>query len=252
MRTEQVVRLHPAPPVALVPSRGNPHHLRRVSTCACAVIAPLSVGVGLGSIGVLTAVFVACGLIGGCIGMLRFRSVQRCIDRQAERSARAQRESGRQSAMDRASGARQEQYAALSKLVEDIERSDPRDARRFELQELLDYFVRLSVNHQRCVESLRTVGTMTLSPAVIDVGSARDNARNRRCSEIASRRARHHRMCTEQLEHAAEELDAIDELVRLVAQRVASARFALITDGTIERRLAEIDEVDAALAQLSA
>ncbi len=251
MRVEQVVHVEPAPPVALVPSRGKPHQLRRVSACACAVIAPLSVCVGLGSIGVVTAVFVACGLVGGCIGMLRFRSVQRCIDHQAARSARARREARRQRAMDRASGARQEQYAALSKLVEDIERSDPREARRFELQDLLDYYVRLSVNHQRCVESLRTVGTMTLSPS-LDMSSVRDHARSRRCSEIASRRARHHRMCTEQLEHAAEELDAIDELIRLVAQRLTSARFALFTDGTIERRLAEIDEIDAALAQLSA
>jgi len=44
----------------------------------------------------------------------------------------------------------------------------------------------------------------------------------------------------------------VDELVRLVAQRVACPSLEGELDREIERRLWELDEVDAALDQLSA
>ncbi len=217
---------------------------------SCAVIAPVSTWIGGGYIGALGGVVLAFGLIGACFGLTRFGAVQRCLERHAANRARAKRESGRESAMHRANGMRREQYSALRRLVDDIERWDADDAQRFELQELLDYFVRLSVAHQRCIESLRSVGTAVISSHV--PGVAFGDPRPQRCSEIAARRSLHQTTCAQQLDHVADELDSIDELIRLIVQRVACAKFTPTTDGAIERRLAELDELDAAMSQLAA
>jgi hypothetical protein len=54
------------------------------------------------------------------------------------------------------------------------------------------------------------------------------------------------------MEELADELEATDELIRLVAQRVACPPADAELDREIDRRLWELDEVDAALHQLSA
>ena len=54
------------------------------------------------------------------------------------------------------------------------------------------------------------------------------------------------------MEKLADELEATDELVRLVAQRVACPEIDGELDRELDRRLWELDEVDAALHQLSA
>jgi hypothetical protein len=208
------------------------------------VIAPLSIGFGVAYLGVLAAVLVTSGVLGACLGLTRLTSVQRCIDQHAARAARARRETRREDALEHASGLRQAQYASLHRLVTDIESWDSHEAERFELEELLDYFVELSVSHQRCLESLRVSG----APAA----AVLEGTRKTRCADIRARRIRHHATCRDQLEQVADELDSVDELIRLVAQRVASAMLVPMMDGPIERRLAESDDVDAALTQLSA
>ena len=52
----------------------------------------------------------------------------------------------------------------------------------------------------------------------------------------------------------ADEIDSAEYLIRLVAQRTACANLGTLTDGEneIDRRLAELDEVEAALVQISA
>jgi hypothetical protein len=66
------------------------------------------------------------------------------------------------------------------------------------------------------------------------------------------RRMRHRDECVKRIERLADELEAVDELVRLVAQRVACPSLDGELDREIERRLWELDEVDEALNQLSA
>jgi hypothetical protein len=50
----------------------------------------------------------------------------------------------------------------------------------------------------------------------------------------------------------SDELDGIGELIRLVAQRTARPALDVELDREIERRLWELEEVDAAFDQLSA
>jgi hypothetical protein len=49
-----------------------------------------------------------------------------------------------------------------------------------------------------------------------------------------------------------DEIEGIDQLIRLVAQRTACPMFDVELDREIDRRLWELDEVDAAMHQLSA
>ncbi len=236
-------RLELVPRVALV-GRRRLHYVRSALTSSAA-IASLAIGVGVVYVGVLAAVLGAAALVGVCCGATRLQRVRRCIDRQIARRDRARREEGRQRELNCAAASRQQQYDVLRDLTEHIERCDSLEAQRFELQDLLDYFVRLTVGHQRCTESLRflDVGTHT---------GATPRADTSQCQRIAARRLRHRETCAIQLERIADEMDAADELIRLVAQRVACANLAPTIGSEIDTRLAELDEVDAALTQLSA
>jgi hypothetical protein len=63
---------------------------------------------------------------------------------------------------------------------------------------------------------------------------------------------KHREECLRRVERLADELEAVDELVRLVAQRAACPAIDPDLGREIERRLWELDEVDAAYDQLSA
>ena len=54
------------------------------------------------------------------------------------------------------------------------------------------------------------------------------------------------------LERVADELDSIEELIRLVVQRVSCQKFAPELEGAVERRRAEHDDNDEALTPRSA
>ena len=114
--------------------------------------------------------------------------------------------------------------------------------------DLLDHFVRLSLHHQRCLEAVRLAGAHDL-PQTIPIGEA---SRSKRRREIMARRLRHREECLQRVDRLADEIDAVDELVRLVAQRVACPALEPDLEREIERRLWELDEVEAALRQLSA
>jgi hypothetical protein len=106
----------------------------------------------------------------------------------------------------------------------------------------------LAVGHQRCLDALRFAGSNDL-PRSLPIPDPHRSARRR---EIMARRLRHRDECVHKIERLADDLEAIDELVRLVAQRVAAPDLDTEVDREIERRLWELDEVDAALDQLSA
>jgi hypothetical protein len=139
-------------------------------------------------------------------------------------------------------------YDELRTLVEEIERIDEAEAKRFELQDLLDHFVRLTVSHQRCIDALRLSGADSL-PAAAPVA---ETGRSSRRGEIVQRRLRHRDQCVRKMAQITDEIEGIDQLVRLVAQRTASPVVEIELDREIDRRLWELDEVDAALHQLSA
>jgi hypothetical protein len=198
------------------------------------------------------------GLAGAAVAMLivvslaasisRYRWIRRHLDEQARSRARTRRECVRLKALRPASTTRKQHYAELRVLVDEIERLDAAEAERYELQDLLDHYIRLAVHHQRCAESLRLAGANGLPAAVPIV----DVSRSRRRREIMQRRIRHRDQCLRTMERLVDELESIDELIRLVAQRTATGQLDVELDREIDRRLWELDEVDEALHQLSA
>ncbi len=240
-----------APPQALTVRSSSLSYMRgAVGSPICVAIAVFAGCVGLGYAGVLGALLSMLSVVVLGITTTRYKFVRRHLDRQAEIRDRCKRESTRLRQLRPTGPVRQQQYIELRELVEQIERTDPNEARRFELQELLDHFVRLSVGHQRCLEALRLAGSHDL-PHQTTLAIETSN-RSKRRRDIVARRIRHREECLRRVERLADELEAVDELVRLVAQRAACPSIDPDLGREIERRLWELDEVDAALDQLSA
>jgi hypothetical protein len=207
-----------------------------------------TVCVGVGYAGILGAMVAMIAFVAIGVTSTRHRFIRRQLDRQLEYRLRQRREAERLKALKPAGPVRQQQYCDLRDLVADIERTDPHEAKRFELQELLDHFVTLAISHQKCLDSLRLAGSSDL-PRTLPLPDPNRSVRRR---EIMARRLRHRDECVRRIERLADELEATDELVRLVAQRVACPSLDGDLDREIERRLWELDEVDDALNQLSA
>jgi hypothetical protein len=186
-----------------------------------------AVCVGVGYAGMLGALIATVAFVALGSSATRYRFIRHQLDKQFEYRLRQKREADRMRLLKPTGPVRQQQYAELRDLVFEIERQDVREADRFELQPLLDHFISLAVSHQKCLDSLRLAGS------------------------IMQRRLRHRDECVRRIERLADELEAVDELVRLVAQRVACPMLDGELDREIERRLWELDEVDAALHSLA-
>lgn len=204
--------------------------------------------VGLGFAGAAGAIAAMGAVLALAALSSRAGGIRRHLDAQAALRMRYRREALRLKQLRPTGAVRQQQYVELRDLVEQVERTDPAEAARFELQDLLDHFVRLSLAHQRCLEALRLSSSHDLPAAA----SINDVARPKRRREIVARRLRHREECLQRVERLADEIDAADELIRLLAQRSACPALDPELDREIDRRLWELDEVDAALRQLSA
>jgi hypothetical protein len=204
--------------------------------------------IGLGYAGLVGAAVAVMVVVSFAASISRYRWVRRHLDEQARSRAKTRRECERLKALRPASTTRKQHYAELRVLVDEVERLDAGEAERFELQDLLDHYVHLAVHHQRCAESLRLAGANAL-PAAIPIA---DVSRSRRRREIMLRRIRHRDQCLRRMEQLVDEMESVDELVRLVAQRTAAGQLDVDLDREIDRRLWELDEVDEALHQLSA
>jgi hypothetical protein len=236
-----LVHVPPHTQTALTYVRGalfNPVSLSVMAFAVC---------VGVGYAGLLGALVATLVFVGLGASATRYRFIRRQLDRQFEYRVRQKREGDRMRMLKPTGPVRQQQYTDLRDLVGEIEHTDPGEAQRFELQDLLDHFVRLSVGHQRCLDSLRLAGGSDL-PRVLPMVDAHRSVRRR---EIMARRLRHRDECVRRIEKLSDELEAVDELVRLVAQRVACPPLEGELDREIERRLWELDEVDEALNSLS-
>jgi hypothetical protein len=219
-----------------------------IGSPVCVATAVFAACAGLGFAGMYGAVMALIAVIGIAALLSRSRTIQRHLDAQAKLRERCRREAHRLKLLRPTGPVRQQQYIELRDLVEQVERTDAAEAQRFELQDLLDHFVRLSLHHQRCLEAVRLAGSHDL-PQTISISEA---SRSKRRREIMARRLRHRDECLERVDRLADEIDAVDELVRLVAQRAACPAVEPDLEREIERRLWELDEVDAALRQLSA
>ncbi|HSK02868.1 MAG TPA: hypothetical protein VK932_16565 [Kofleriaceae bacterium] len=219
-----------------------------VGSPVCVATAVFAACAGLGFAGMYGAVLALLTVIGVAAVTSQWTVVRHHLDGQAVLRERCRREAHRLKQLRPTGPVRQQQYIELRDLVEQVERTDPGEAERFELQDLLDHFVRLALHHQRCLEAVRLSGSHDL-PQTVSITEA---TRSKRRREIMARRLRHREECLQRVDRLADELDAIDELVRLVAQRVACPAIEPDLEREIERRLWELDEVEAALRQLSA
>jgi hypothetical protein len=204
--------------------------------------------VGLGYAGALGAALAVTAVFALGAWAASYAGVRRYLDEQRRAHARTRRERARLKQLRPTGAARLQHYHELRALVEAIERLDPAEAARFELQDLLDHWIRIALDHQRCADSLRIsgAGSLPASPFV-------ELPRSKRRRDIQQRRIQHRDACVRRMAELADELDGVDELVRLLAQRAACPA---LEDGELhrelDRRLWELDEVDAALHQLSA
>ncbi len=238
-----------APPPALAEqSTGLQYVGGAVGSPVCVASAVFAACAGLGFAGMYGAVVALIAVIGFAALLSQSETVRRHLDEQAVMRERCRREAHRLKQLRPTGPVRQQQYIELRDLVEQVENIDAAEAQRFELQDLLDHFVRLSLHHQRCLEAVRMAGSNELPHTI----SIRDASRSKRRREIQARRMRHRDECLARVDRLADEIDAVDELVRLVAQRVACPSLEPDLEREIERRLWEIDEVDDALRQLSA
>jgi len=206
-----------------------------LAICAAASIAGV-----LGAVLTLPVVAVAGA------GLASLGPVQRAAVRYRTVRARGTRERERLARLLPAGPVRQHEYRELRGIVNQIEHTDPDDARRYELEQLLDDFVQIASIHERYQRVV--LNSATVSEAWPN-GNPHQSVRAR---ELVSRRIRHRQDCQQRCEHLADQLEVIDQLVRLVAQRAACPPLDDDLDTEIDRRLSELGEVDAALAQLSA
>ncbi len=192
--------------------------------------------------GVLAAVFTAIGAI--AIAGLAARSafVRAQLDQWAASQRRRQRDRFRMRRVEVCGPARAHQYRELSDLAEEIESVDPSASNRFELEGLLEQFVESSRAHHRCVESLR------FAPA----GDAPFVERSRMRSDIQARRVRHREDTTKRIAELSDDLSAIDEMLHLIAHSVHTTGSATDVRAELDRRLWELDEVDNAMAEITA
>lgn len=235
------------PPSALTRRDSGVHYVRgAIASPLCVALTVFTACVGLGYAGLVGALLavVACSVLGAM--STRYRWVRRHLEHSADLRERMRRESARFKALRPTGVVRQTQYVELRDLVEGVEAADAVDAERFEMQDLLDHFVAVAIAHQKCLDALRLAGSeLPLTVPMIDA------PRSKRRREIQARRIRHRDECLKRIEHLADELEAIDELIRLVAQRVACPAISADLDREIERRLWELDEIDSALHTLS-
>jgi hypothetical protein len=192
--------------------------------------------------GVLAAVITGLAAIAIAAVVTRSALVRAQLDHWAAGQRQRQRDRLRMRRVEVCGPARAHQYRELSDLAEEIEGIDAHAPTRFELEGLLDQFVETSRAHHRCVESLR------FAPA----GDAPFVERSRMRSDIQARRVRRREDTTKRIAELSDELSAIDEMLHLIAHSVHATSGATDVRGELDRRMWELDEVDRAMAEITA
>jgi len=195
----------------------------------------------------VVGLFLSAGLFGVLVAATGAAPIRKALAQHASARARRARRDIRDRALPPASCGRGT-LVELTNLVDEIEHHDPELARRFELESLLDRHVELTLAYESALRAARMSDRTTLE-YMRDTYRADPDANPRRV-ELYERRLRCLAQCEATAEWLADELAMLAELIRLVAQRVACPE-DLLTDDTIARQLAELDDDDAARRQLA-
>lgn len=178
-------------------------------------------------------------------------SVQRFFDEQHLSADRRARLHKRQAKLV-AAGVEPTGLVELSTLVDLIEDSDGGwTHRRFQLDDLVERYVAVAIGHQKCLQAMAATDRSLLlrSLAATPPSSSPETSRCRR--QLLERRISTWDRTALQATRFEDELAAITDLVRLLAQRAACPD-ALVDGDLVEWRLAELDAEDAAMHQLTA
>ena len=222
-------------------------------------IAGLGLGLGLGAyIGgpVLASVMlvlaaVVTWIVSGSNGF------QRNVDQSIRTHRRLKLRLDREQRLENA-GLQRDSLAELSSLVDDIDRSDGGQlTARLELDDLLDEYSDLTIARHRLLRSVRLSDRGQLDRDLCDARLAAKRAGGgttalRRRIALIERRIRWADDCAERAARCAEELAAIDQFIRLVNQRAACPVSVPLDHDSLDRRLLDLDEEEAALRVLLA
>ncbi|HEY4180890.1 MAG TPA: hypothetical protein VGM90_28805 [Kofleriaceae bacterium] len=168
------------------------------------------------------------------------RSARAAAARAVHARTRRRREASRLRQVREAGTVREQEYVELRRLAEAC---NPADARRFDLEGLLDRFASLAIHHKQYMKALE------LAP---EANTLAHRPRSTRHDDIRARRLRHREVCAREAEEIAEDLAAIAELVGLIAQLSVAPALAADLGGEVDRRLADLDHIDRAQAELAA
>ncbi|MBA3538061.1 MAG: hypothetical protein H0T79_00385 [Deltaproteobacteria bacterium] len=190
-------------------------------------------GVLIGAFAVMTL-----GVTSSRWTIMRERVDRRNVEREKRRS-----EAKRLDLLRKTNPIRRAQYTELRALANQIEASGDAEVSRYALTDLLDYFVKLAVDHERHLEALRLVG--------LEGGHLLRVRQSATCAQIAERRRSQSAECRRNADRIADTLDAIEELVKLMVLRVECPELQLDLEQEIPRRLWELDELDRGMRQLT-
>jgi hypothetical protein len=202
-----------------------------------------------GAVGLLVGLLSSLGLVAAAA---RWQVVRRLLDSHVVARERRRRDFERERRLELAGPLRRAEFAELSCLVEEIEDRDQAQAKRLELQELLDYYVQLALAHQRLVEAVQRGDRAPLWEA----GAVRNGcalaATSRQRQDILARRIQHRDECRNRAAMLADELDSIAEFLHLVSEVVTCPLGEPGLHRELERRLWELEAQENALRQLNA
>ena len=222
---------------------------RTVTVGAAAGIAIVTVSSGLVLPTGITILVGIVGLAGIVVARASSASIRRALIARAARRERAKRRYTRSRALAEVNASVRAALAELVRFVDEIETIAPDIARRFELQDVLDRYVILAVAHERAIRATAMFDRAQIERTRDACRS--DRAEHERRRELCERRLRCHDQCQARVEVLANELAMVADLIQLLAQRVACPDDPVLDD-RIDRHLAELDEDDAARAQLAA
>jgi len=146
-------------------------------------------------------------------------------------------------------GVSRDALAELTILGDEIERRDPQLAMRYDVDDMLDRHVELTLAHERCLRAMRMCDRDQLARARCEHLSRPGGSRRR--AAMFERRIRYWDQCKAQSDRCDEELAVLADMIRLLAQKAICPE-TLIDEEPIEHRLDTLDDEESALSQLTA
>lgn len=213
---------------------------------ALAIMASIGVGLYAGTL------LITVGLLIVVLGVATFSAARRVmrqgLDEHFERRRRIDRRRLRERRLEEA-GVSRDALAELTILADEIERRDERLAHRYDVEDMLDRHVELTLAHERCLRAMRMCDRDQLARARCEHMSRPGGSRRR--AAMFERRIRYWDQCKSQSDRCDEELAVLADMIRLLAQK-AICPTSLVDDDLIERRLDELDDEETALSSLQA